>query len=454
MSDFDLFAGGEKSKDPPVWSVSDLTDEIKDLLESKVGDVKVSGEISNFRCQAASGHLYFSLKDEDAQISAVMFRGDASRLNFDPADGTQVVATGMITVYKPRGNYQIRLRSMKPAGKGGLQAQFEALKLKLSEEGLFDAARKKCLPVFPRRIGLITSPTGAAVRDFLQVIGRRCPHIQVVLGGTRVQGQGAAEEVAQMVDQLNRVENLDLIVLTRGGGSLEDLWAFNEEVLARTIAASEVSVVSAIGHEIDFTIADFVADLRAPTPSAAAELIATSRSEWLERLDEFQRRLHQAMVRQVSERRARLDRYGSHYVFKEPVRLVETALQRVDELGERLEGQVMRSLEESKGELERLKAQMARLDSERLLRSKRQQLQELAGQVRLLSPQGVLERGYGLMFDGNGRLVRSIDQVQSRDEVRIQLHDGRIYAKADKKLQTGLIEGDGEKARRQQETAS
>lgn len=448
MTDFDLFGGGEAPKKPLVWSVSDLTDEIKDLLESKVGDVQVSGEISNFRRQAASGHLYFSLKDEGAQISAVMFKGDASRMSFEPQDGGQVVATGMITVYKPRGSYQIRIRSMKPAGKGGLQVQFEALKLKLNEEGLFDPSRKQELPTFPKRIGVITSPTGAAVRDFLQVIGRRCPHIQVVLGGTRVQGDGAAQEVAEMLQHFNQLADLDLIVVTRGGGSLEDLWAFNEEVLARAIAASEIPVISAVGHEIDFTIADLVADLRAPTPSAAAELVAISKDEWMDRLSDLQRRLRQGLIRQVADRRSLLNQYQSHYVFKEPVRLVETALQRVDEMRERLNGQVERSLEGNRETFLRLQAQWERLDTERVLRSKRQKLHEAAGQLRLLSPQGVLDRGYSLLFDPQGRLIRSIDKVEAGDEVRVQLQDGRIYAKTDEKSETGLIDSKGEKARR------
>jgi exodeoxyribonuclease VII large subunit len=451
MTEFDLFGGGgapERPKQPQVWSVSDLTDEIKDLLESKVGDVQVSGEISNFRRQS-SGHLYFSLKDEGAQISAVMFRGDAARLGFNPEDGDQVVATGMVTVYKPRGSYQIRIRSLKPAGKGGLQAQFEALKAKLSEEGLFDGSGKKSLPVFPRRIGVITSPTGAAVKDFLQVLGRRCPHIQVVIGGVRVQGEGAALEVAEMLQIFNQRADVELIVVTRGGGSLEDLWAFNEEVLARAIVASDLPVVSAVGHEIDFTIADFVSDVRAPTPSAAAEVIATSRSEWLERLEDVQRRLRQGLIRQVSEHRAVLERYQSHYVFKEPVRLVETALQRVDELRDRLAGQVERSVEARRETLKRLQQQWGRLDPEKLFRTKRQRLQALGNQVRLLSPQGVLDRGYALAFDTSGKVLRTVDDVESGDVVRIQLQDGRIYTKTDKKSDEGLIAAKGEKARRQ-----
>ncbi len=449
MSDFDLFSSGSVPKKPPIWSVSDLTDEIKDLLESKIGDVQVTGEISNFRRQAASGHLYFSLKDAGAQISAVMFRGDAARLGFEPEDGGMVVATGMITVYKPRGSYQIRIRSMKPAGKGGLQAQFEALKLKLSEEGLFDAERKQALPVFPQRIGLITSPTGAALQDFLQVLGRRSPHIQVVLGGTRVQGNGAAQEVVEMLQHFNARNDVDLIVVTRGGGSLEDLWAFNEEVLARAIAASSIPVVSAVGHEIDFTIADFVSDLRAPTPSAAAELIATAREEWRERLEDLQRRLRQGLIRQVAERRALLNQYQSHYVFREPVRLVETALQRVDEIRERLHSLVGRTLEMQRGDLEKLRLKWQRLDPERLLRSKRQRFSEVTGQLRLLSPQGVLDRGYSLLFDSQARLIRNIEQVETGEALRVQLQNGRIYAKVDKKSKTGLIESNGEKARRQ-----
>ncbi|MEM6885970.1 MAG: exodeoxyribonuclease VII large subunit, partial [Verrucomicrobiota bacterium] len=289
---------------------------------------------------------------------------------------------------------------------------------------------------------------GAAVQDFLQVINRRCPHIEVFLGGSRVQGEGAAEEVASMLKLFNQRDDLDLIVVTRGGGSLEDLWAFNDERLARAIVASEIPVVSAVGHEIDFTIADFVADLRAPTPSAAAELIAVSRDEWLERLDELQRRLQQGMIRYVSDRRARLDQYRTHYAFKEPVRLVDTTMQRVDELGERLQALTARKLKQSREELQRLTIFMRRLDASRVLYLKRQRLQEASGQLRLLSPQGVLDRGYSLLFDQDAKLLRSVEEVASGDELRVQLQDGRIYAKADKKSQTGLVEAKGEKARR------
>jgi len=425
--ELDLFSGPEEPEVPKIWEVGELTDSIKGLLEQRIGDIKVSGEISNFRRQS-SGHCYFSLKDETAQLQAVMFRSDAERVAFNPADGDQVVATGLITVYKPRGNYQIRVRSLRPKGQGSLQARFEALKEKLKGEGLFDDTEKKPIPVFPVRIGVVTSPTGAAIRDFLHVLHRRCPHIQVVLGPVRVQGDGAADEIARMVEIFNQRADVDVVVLTRGGGSLEDLWAFNEEVVARAVAASSLPVISAVGHEVDFSISDFVADLRAPTPSSAAELVARSGQEWRDLLGDIRRRLIQHARYTVETRAEILRRYRSHYVFREPVRVVEGAMQRVDEIRERLYSGVLRSVRLTADRLERSRLRWEALGVNRLLEPKVRHLDSIRRQLALLSPQGVLERGYSLTFARNGKLVRSVRSLEPGTPVQIRLGDGTMEA--------------------------
>lgn len=431
MSELDLFGSVELPGKPDVWSVSTLTDRIKDLLEGEVGSVKVSGEISNFRRQS-SGHCYFSLKDPDAQIQAVLFRGDASRISFEPKDGDQVIATGVITVYKPRGNYQIRVQSLKPEGQGSLQAQFEALKEKLKAEGLFDESLKKPLPVFPLRVGVVTSATGAAFQDLINVLHRRSPHIQIVLGPVRVQGEEAAGEIAERIEDFDRLGNVDVLVVTRGGGSLEDLWAFNEEKVARAVHACQLPVISAVGHEIDFSIADFVADLRAPTPSAAAELVAVSAQEWQERLADRQRRMRQELDGQIEERRRRLQAYRTHYVFREPVRLVEAAMQRADDLRERMDICVKHRWSEVSERRSVVSRRWRKLDPIHLLRDKRTRIESLRRQMELLSPQGVLDRGYALAFDLSGGLVRSVESLQPSDQLSVQLRDGQATTRIER----------------------
>ena len=272
-----------------VLTVTELTRLIKAALESEVGTVWVEGEVSNLR-QPSSGHLYFTVKDANAQITAVLFRGDQQRLKFKPRDGLQVRVYGEISVYERSGNYQIIVRVLEEAGKGALQAKFEELKEKLQKEGLFDPARKKAIPLLPRHVGVVTSPTGAAIHDILNVISRRFPNLHLVLAPVKVQGEGAAREIAAAIEFLNRRGGFDVLIVGRGGGSLEDLWCFNEEIVARAIAASRIPVISAVGHEIDFTISDFVADLRAATPSAAAELVVGRKDAFEGTLDELTRR--------------------------------------------------------------------------------------------------------------------------------------------------------------------
>jgi exodeoxyribonuclease VII large subunit len=318
-----------------VWKVSELTDRIRGLLETAFPDVWVEGEVSN--CHAAqSGHLYFTLKDARAQIRCVCFRDQVRGLKFRPEDGLHVTVRGGIGVYDVRGEYQIYVTSIEPVGLGALQLAFEQLKKRLQDEGLFDESRKKPLPVLPLCIGVVTSPTGAAIRDILRVLKRRFPNAHVRLFPVKVQGDGAAKEIAAAVNYFNRTKFADVLIVGRGGGSLEDLWAFNEEVVARAIAASEIPVITGIGHEADFTIADFVADLRAPTPSAAAELVVRSREEFERHIAEHQRQLVQQIRYWISQRRHRVRDLETHRGFRRLESLVRRRRQQVDELSSSL----------------------------------------------------------------------------------------------------------------------
>ena len=275
-----------------IYTVSELSGEIRELFEQQFPDVWVTGEVSNFRA-AGSGHLYFTLKDDTAQLRAVCFRSQSRYLKFKPQDGLAVIARGRLSIYEARGEYQLYVEFLEPAGLGALQLAFDQLKQKLAAEGLFDPDRKKLLPALPRVIGVVTSPTGAVIQDILRVLNRRFRNINVVIYPARVQGEGAAEEIAQGIEHFNRMVPVDVMIVARGGGSMEDLWAFNEEVVARAIAASEIPIISAVGHETDFTIADFVADLRAPTPSAAAELVVHLKQDFVDELDDQTRHMAQ-----------------------------------------------------------------------------------------------------------------------------------------------------------------
>jgi exodeoxyribonuclease VII large subunit len=318
-----------------TWKVSELTTHIRELLESALPDVWVEGEVSN--CHAAqSGHCYFTLKDAKAQIRCVCFRDQMRGLKFKPEDGLHITVRGALSVYDARGEYQIYVTNIEPVGLGALQLAFEQLKKKLHAEGLFDQARKKPLPVLPRCIGVVTSPTGAAIRDILRVLKRRFPNAQVSVYPAKVQGTGAAAEIVQGLQYFNRAKTVDVLILARGGGSLEDLWAFNEEVLARAIFASEIPVITGVGHETDFTIADFVADLRAPTPSAAAEIVVKSRQEFERHIAEHQRHLIQQMRYRFSQWRHRVRDLQTHRGFRELERVLRARRQQLDEMSNSL----------------------------------------------------------------------------------------------------------------------
>jgi exodeoxyribonuclease VII large subunit len=314
-----------------ILTVSELTKEIKQTLEERFDQVSVEGEISNFKAHI-SGHWYFSLKDANASISCTMWKGFNNYVFFTPQDGMKVIVNGKITVYPPRGNYQLDVRSMKPAGVGELQAAFEALKQKLSNEGLFNEEFKKTLPAFPNRIGIVTAIDGAAFKDMISVAKRRFPLVELVICPTRVQGAGAAEMIVQSIELLNKQKNIDVIIVGRGGGSIEDLWAFNEEIVARAIFASKIPIISGVGHEIDFTIADFVADLRAPTPSAAMELATPNIEEFFAFISEFSYNTTQNLVDICNGSYRKISDLLNSYGFRKPLDLVRRNSQQVDSL--------------------------------------------------------------------------------------------------------------------------
>jgi len=432
-----------------IFTIGEINAAIRGMLEAGFPDVWVEGEISNYR-PAPSGHLYFTLKDAQAQLRAVFFRQNARYLRFKPADGMGVLARGRISVYEPRGEYQLYVEHLEPRGVGALQLAFEQLKKKLAGEGLFDAARKRPLPLFPRRIGLVTSPRGAVIGDMLRIFERRFPGLYLTLYPVRVQGEGAAEEICEAIEYFSRASAADLLIVGRGGGSLEDLWAFNEESVARAIAACPVPVISAVGHETDFTIADFVADLRAPTPSAAAELAIRAKSEFVGMVAFHQERLAQSLRYRLAVLARRLTERGVERAGGLLRRRLDRSAQRADELEFRLREKLRASMLAG---LRRLAAADVRLGSvdvrASLARSRarlaergaglesllRLRLARLAGKLdslgaRLsgLSPLAVLERGYSIVQQEDGRLLRRSSDTAPGRRVRIRLHQGRLGA--------------------------
>ena len=434
---------------PEILSVSQLTCRVKALLEGKVGSVWVSGEISNWKV-AASGHAYFTLKDADSQLDAVMFRGRLSRLKFDPESGLAVVAHGAMTVYARRGNYQIVLDDMQPEGVGALQQAFEKLKLKLDSEGLFEAAHKKELPLLPRRIGIATSETGAAIRDILHVLDRRFANVHVLLYSTRVQGDAAAGEIVQAIKALDAY-GVDVMIVGRGGGSLEDLWPFNEEAVVRAVFAAKTPIISAVGHEINFALTDFAADVRAPTPSAAAELVVQEQEALLDKVHVLRHRLARAS-RQLSERnRHRLAAASNSFVFSRPEQLLRHFRQTYDELRMRLEGASREGFDDARARVDRATRALALLSpvnkfgqsSERFgaLRRRlvqtgfgmcerfRGQLRPVAGRLDALSPLSILGRGYALTWkEPEKTLVRDVAQLAENDTIYMRFGTGAARA--------------------------
>jgi exodeoxyribonuclease VII large subunit len=434
-----------------ILTVSQLTERLKQTLESVFGQVWLNGEISNLR-RPASGHLYFTLKDDAAQVRGVMFRGKQQYLGFKPEDGAEVLVRGRVTVYEPRGDYQVVIDYMEPMGEGALRLAFEQLKAKLTAEGLFDPARKKTLPFLPTAAAVVTSPTGAAIRDFIQVARRRFENVGFFVYPVRVQGAGAALEIAEAIEDLNRWGGFDVIVVARGGGSLEDLWAFNEEVVARAVASSEIPIVSAVGHEVDVTICDLAADLRAPTPSAAAELIFRDKAELAAYIDAAVRRLAGGVKSGLQLTRERLAHCQTR--LGDPERLLAARRQRLDDLTETLIFLTNKKINDNQ---RRLSAGQARLaphnprvrlsaDRQRLmdlakrikragpadLKEKRNMAARLAERLEAVSPLAVLSRGYALVRKApDMRVVSDTAEVDVGDRLDVRLSRGELAAVVD-----------------------
>ena len=412
-----------------IYSVSQLSIEIRDLLERRFIDVWVEGEISNFKTSAA-GHLYFTLKDDRAQLPAVCFRNSARLLRFRPENGKLFRARGRVSTYEGRGEYQLIVEVLEPAGLGALQLAFEQLKEKLEKEGLFRSDRKRPIPAFPRKIGVVTSTKSAALRDILTVLKRRHNAINVLIFPAEVQGEGASLQIMEGIDYLSRSTDVDVIVIARGGGSMEDLWAFNEERVARAIVRARKPVISAVGHEVDFTISDFVADLRAPTPSAAAEIVIQSKEEISQRVKQLEGRLEGVIRSRIVERRHFLaSKVGSRGFVVAETRIRRMA-QRVDDLTFRLE-QIGRT-----GAFIRSRAHRVEICEQRLSNAVHQRLKKchqafagIAHTLEALSPLAVLERGYAICLTPEGHVIRSVNTVETDAAVKVRLHDGSLLAK-------------------------
>lgn len=374
------------SEQKHIFTVSEITKNIRKIIEISFPYLWIEGEISNFK-RHTSGHLYLNLKDKDAIIQAVMFKSSASKLQFKPENGLKVTCSGKISVYDQRGQYQIYISSMEPQGKGSLQLAFEQLKAKLQKEGLFDKARKQPIPFLPTKIGVITSPTGAAVRDILNVLRRRFSNAEIIINPVKVQGNEAKNEIVHAIELFNKSNNIDVMIIGRGGGSLEDLWAFNEEIVARAIAGSKIPIISAVGHEIDWTIADFVSDFRAPTPSAAAELVLPEKEELLNRISVAKIRLKNALK-------------GLAIQYE----------QRIDELKESL-----------------------KFRQENFIKVKEQMLHNVIGKLEVLSPLSTIKRGYSLTkLDATGEVLKDAKKTQKGDVIRTRLINGEIISVVDR----------------------
>jgi exodeoxyribonuclease VII large subunit len=428
-----------------IESVTEFTKKVKYLLETEIGGAWIRGEVSNLRRQA-SGHVYFSLKDEGSQVSSVLFRNDALKQSVELEDGMQVVVFGQISVYEPRGNYQLIVRLVVQDGLGKLQREFERLKAQLLEEGLFDEDIKKPIPTFPRAVGIITSPTGAAVQDFIRILKRRewVGHILVL--PAKVQGEGSAEEIASMIDFAQKLSGLELLVVGRGGGSLEDLWAFNEEAVVRAIHRSDLPIISAVGHEIDFTLSDFASDMRAETPSAAAEVISSHYLELIDRFDTAADNLAYWTSDGLQSRKDSIEQLQRRLQLLSPLGRIEQSQLRIDDLSNRLASILSSSLLEYRNRLAEAKLTIETVDpsskikryrlqtqsdGHRLLAAmssefmeKRSRLYRAESLLRSLSPESILNRGFSIVRDDVGRSITSRKSIQSGDKVTAQFKDG------------------------------
>lgn len=400
-----------------VFSVSELTHAIKAVLEPNFRALSVRGEISNFKLQS-SGHLYFSLKDADSQISAVLFKGNAAQLPRMPKEGDQVIAKGEISLYVPRGQYQIVIREMQFLGVGELLLKLHQLKEQLQMRGWFDPKHKKPLPKLPKRIGVVTSPTGAVIQDIIHILTRRFAGFHVILNPVKVQGEGAAQEIAQAIIDFNKHNLADVLIVGRGGGSIEDLWAFNEEIVAKAIFESQIPIISAVGHETDFTIADWVADVRAPTPSAAAEIAIAEKANLLKFLQSAEQLCRQRVVQQIGQYKQRLSALQKHPLLSSPYGVLAPAIQRLDDFTRQLEMlNPKEKIAEGWDKLNRVKRHLASLH-----------------------PQNILKKGYTILFtEKENSIILSAKDLKPDQKFVAQLHDGKVAATINQVVENGTL---------------
>lgn len=443
-----MFAPQTQTNDR-IYTVSSLNAQVRLILENEMGVVWLIGELSNLS-MPVSGHWYFTLKDARAQVKCAMFRGNNRRVTFKPANGTQVLVKARLSLYEPRGDYQLIIESMQPEGDGRLQQQFEQLKMSLAAEGLFAQSLKKPLPEQPKRVGIVTSKTGAALHDILNVLQRRDPSLPVVIYPTMVQGEGAAISIAQAIGRANARQECDILIVGRGGGSLEDLWAFNEEIVARTIVASQIPIVSAVGHEVDVTIADFVADVRAPTPSAAAELISRDMAHQTQKISQKTQQLRHAMRHYLTEHQAKVVNLQHRLDRQHPQVRLNQQQQQLDELANRMEramrqliGGHQQHINQASYKLalhspaQTLKQQRSRLEQtqhrlqdamDRRLLNASHKLAMAAEKLETVSPLATLGRGYSITRNEQGKVIRRAEQVKAGDTLLTTVADGEIHS--------------------------
>ncbi|NGX40788.1 MAG: Exodeoxyribonuclease 7 large subunit [Candidatus Anoxychlamydiales bacterium] len=438
-----------------VLTVSELTYSIKSLLEKNFTFITITGEISNFKHQS-SGHMYFSLKDSSSQISVALFRGNAKNLDKIPKDGDEVIVEAEMSVYPPRGNYQLIARKLSYSGKGDLLIKLNELKEKLKNEGLFDKSHKKDLPILPKKIGIVTSPTGSVIQDILNVLKRRFSNFHLILNPVKVQGEGSSLEISKAIDDFNKYNLVDVIIVGRGGGSLEDLWAFNEEVVAKAIFKSKIPIISAVGHETDVSISDFVADVRAPTPSAAAEIVIKEKAQFLDTLKYFETQIVKNISYKLENLKLQLDNFKNQSVFTSPYTILGKQMQMLDDLKNSIDSSIKQKLISQKEILKLIFNQSKSLNpqmkiedfrnelkefSKRLnlscnnnLLIKKERLEKLVDHLKAIDPKNLLKKGYSILFnEKDNSIILSTKDINEDDKILAMVSDGKIYAKVESK---------------------
>lgn len=419
------------SNSKSIYTVSQITQAIKRTLETPFQNISVQGEVSNLKMQS-SGHIYLTLKDQDSQLSAAIFRGNASQLKRLPKEGDQVIAVGELSVYAPRGNYQLIIRELQWAGIGELLLMLEKRKEEFAKRGYFDPVRKKKLPSLPKTIGVVTSPTGAVIQDILHILERRWPNFQLILNPVKVQGEGAAQEIAQAIQDFNRYGLADVLIVGRGGGSIEDLWAFNEEAVVKAVFESEIPIISAVGHETDYTLCDFAADVRAPTPSAAAEMVIKEKKEMLKDLDNRSHRLKEQIEYQIKTRRLRVQDLKRQPVFYSPYTLLGQKMQRLDDMRTRWEGLGRKFLDHKKILIDAKKSQLKNLSPMLQITNLKQRLTSLEKHLKSLDPKNLLKKGYSILFsEKDSSIILSAKSLSPGARFYALLDDGKVFATAE-----------------------